>query len=47
MVIRTEVKFYPVMTVLCSVARGIDLLLYFTAGIIPQRNVQKGVNVCP
>jgi len=44
MVIRTEVKFYTVMTVLCSVARRIDLFLYFTAGIFPQRNVQKSVN---
>jgi hypothetical protein len=42
MVIRTEVKFYTVMTVFFSVARGIDLFLYFTVGIIPQRNVQKG-----
>ena len=43
MVIRTEVKSYTVMTVLFSVVRGIDLFLYFTAGIIPQRNVQKSV----
>jgi hypothetical protein len=41
MVIRTEVKFYTVMTV----ARRTDSFLYFTAGIIPQRIVQKSVNV--
>jgi len=47
--IRIEVKFYTasVMTVLCSVAIGIDLFLYFTAGIVPQRSVQKSVNMCP
>jgi hypothetical protein len=41
MVIRTEVKFYTVITALFSVTRGIDLFLYSTAGMIPQRNVQR------